>query len=114
MFRQTGKPVFEDGLIKKGTVVRHLVMPSCRRDSFEIIDRLGSDFPKDDILLCLMSQYVPEYKPESFPETNSRLTPFEYNSVLKFAEKYGFDGFSQEKSSAAEDFIPEFFDSGFD
>lgn len=114
MFRQTGKPVFEDGLIKKGTVVRHLVMPSCRRDSFEIIDRLGSEFSKDDILLCLMSQYVPEYKAESFPEINRRLTTFEYNSVLKYAEKYGFDGFSQEKSSAAEDFIPEFFDSGFE
>lgn len=114
MFRQTGKPVFEDGLIKKGTVVRHLVMPSCRRDSFEIIDRLGSEFSKDDILLSLMSQYVPEYKAESFPEINRRLTTFEYNSVLKYAEKYGFDGFSQEKSSAAEDFIPEFFDSGFE
>ena len=114
MFRQTGKPVFEDGLIKKGTVVSHLVMPSCRRDSFEIIDRLGSEFSKDDILLSLMSQYVPEYKAESFPEINRRLTTFEYNSVLKYAEKYGFDGFSQEKSSAAEDFIPEFFDSGFE
>ena len=56
-------------------------MPSCRRDSFEIIDRLGSEFSKDDILLSLMSQYVPEYKAESFPEINRRLTTFEYNSV---------------------------------
>ena len=69
MFRQTGKPVFEDGLIKKGTVVRHLVMPSCRRDSFEIIDRLGSEFSKDDILLSLMSSMFPNIKLKAFPKS---------------------------------------------
>lgn len=111
MVEITGKPKIENGIIKKGTIVRHLVLPNCRKDSLEIIRRLGEFFKSDEILISLMSQYVPMYKAADIKELNRKTSTFEYESVVNEAAKYGWDGFVQERSSASESFVPPFFDS---
>ena len=58
MFRQTGEAVIEDGIMKKGIIIRHLVLPSCRRDSMAVLERIAEILPKDKILVSVMSQYT--------------------------------------------------------
>lgn len=109
MYRQTGKyEMGEDGILRRGTVIRHLVMPGGRADSMQVIDEIARHFPTDGILLSLMSQYTPFWRAEEFPEINRRVTTFEYRSVCERVQHYGFDGFFQEKSSAKEEYTPPF------
>lgn len=109
MVRQVGKPQFDgDGLVR-GVMVRHLVLPSHRKDSIEIMDYLGKRYASDEILLSIMSQYTPVFKSSLHPEIDRRLTTFEYEKVLDAAEKYGFTWYIQGKSSARTDFIPQFY-----
>lgn len=109
MQRQVGKPVFgEDGLLKKGVLVRHLLLPTLRHDSAEVIKFLGESFEHDDILLSVMSQYTPMNRAKDYPEINRRISTFEYNYVLGEAEKYGFEGYSQERDSASGCYVPPF------
>lgn len=107
MLRQTGKPVFEGELLKKGTVVRHLVLPNYYKDSIEVIRRIGERFGKD-ILFSLMSQYTPFYKAKDDKKMNRRITTFEYNKVLDAVIDSGLVGFMQERSSAKEEYTPDF------
>ena len=109
MQKQVGKPVFcEDGLLKKGVLVRHLLLPTLRHDSAEVIRFLGESFDPDDILLSVMSQYTPMNRAKDYPEINRRISTFEYNYVLGEAEKYGFEGYSQERDSANGCYVPPF------
>lgn len=111
MVELVGKPVIQDGLMKQGVIVRHLVLPNCRKDSIQVVKALGENFSKDEILISLMSQYVPMYKALEIKELNRRVSTFEYESVLAECEKYGWDGFLQEKSSASDIYVPPFWDS---
>lgn len=106
MLSQTGKYRLENGLIKKGVIVRHLILPNCFKDSLKIFEALA-DF-KDEILVSLMRQYTPCGQARRFPEINRRLTTFEYEKVLDFVEKEGFSGFTQDKSAAGNEAIPDF------
>lgn len=112
MVRQTGNIVMKDGMMKKGVIIRHLVMPSMRRDSLEILDWIEKNFTKEEIMLSLMSQFTPFYKCSQYPEINRRVSTFEYNVVLKKAQSLDFEGFMQEKSSAKEEYTPDFDLSG--
>lgn len=106
----TGKPIIENGLIKRGTIVRHLVLPNSRKDSIALIEKLGETFKKDEIMLSVMSQYTPMFKAVDIKKLNRKTSTFEYNSVLDVAEKYGWDGFSQQRDSANEMYVPPFSD----
>lgn len=109
----SGKPQFDsDGIMKKGTIVRHLVLPSHRSESIKLLGILRESFPQDEIMLSLMSQYTPCYKSFDFSEISRRISTFEYNQVLKKAEELGFKGFMQERSSAKEEYTPPFDLSG--
>ena len=110
MFRQTGPVVIgEDGLAKRGLIVRHLVLPACRADSFDVLRHLAKILPTDKILLSLMNQYTPDFVDSTAPKNlTRRLTSFEYQSVLDLARELGFDGFSQQRSSASAVFTPDF------
>lgn len=110
MLRQTGKYQIENGLIKKGVIVRHLILPGCYKDSMEIFRRLAPF--KEDILISLMRQYCPMGRAADYPEINRKLTTFEYNKVLDLCREIGFDGFTQEKSSATDEMTPDFDFSG--
>lgn len=101
----SGKPVFRDGLLIRGTMVRHLVIPGCRKDSLNLLSALRERFAPDEILLSLMSQYTPNGAPGA---PNRRLTTFEYQSVADFAVGLGYEGYFQEKSSAKEEYTPPF------
>lgn len=106
MLRQRGRYEIENGLMKKGVIVRHLILPGCYKDSMEIFRRL-SPF-KEEILISLMRQYTPMGKAADYPEINRKLTTFEYNKVLDLCEELGFEGFTQEKTSATDEMTPDF------
>ena len=109
MHRQCPSLVFgEDGTLKKGLIVRHLVLPTHRKDSENVLKALAEAIPPSEMLLSLMSQYTPEFCDEGFPELSRRLTSFEYSYVSKIAIELGFDGFFQERSSASKKYTPDF------
>ena len=110
MLRQTGKYQIKNGLIKKGVILRHLILPGCYKDSIALLNALAPF--KDDLLISLMSQYVPCGKAFEHPEINRRLTTFEYRKVLAECEMIGFEGFMQERSSATTELTPVFDSSG--
>lgn len=111
MFRQTGEAIIENGIMKKGIIIRHLVLPSCRRDSIAVLDRIAELLPKDKILVSIMSQYTPDFAIKAdtkHKELRRAITSFEYSSVTEHAISLGLDGFFQEKSSATSDYTPDF------
>lgn len=110
MVEQTGKPVFDEhGLLKKGVIIRHMVLPNCKEDSITLLHKIKENLPDDAYLLSLMSQYTPCYKSPEHPEINRRITTYEYNKVLEEAISLGLvNGFMQEKSSAKEEYTPPF------
>lgn len=113
MIRQTGTPVFaeEDGcsLMKKGVIIRHMVLPGQKEDSKKILSWMKEHLPEGSFLLSLLSQYTPFYRSAQFPEISRRITTYEYNQVLDFAIELGLTaGFMQEKSSAKEEYTPPF------
>ncbi len=110
MYRQVKDPVFDrDGLMKKGMIVRHLVLPGCRKDSIEVVQHLAKLLPKDTFKLSLMRQYTPEFALHTpFKNLHRRVTDFEYTSVLDEALRLGLDGYTQGKDSATAQFTPNF------
>ena len=110
MYRQCGGVTFDsDGMIKKGVIVRHLVLPTHRKNSLLSLEMLAESVPVPDVRLSLMSQYTPEFTDaEKYPELSRRVTSFEYNSVVKRAISLGFDGYFQERSSASAEYTPDF------
>ncbi len=108
MLRQTGSPIIKDGLMQRGVIVRHLVLPGHRHESLDLLRHLADAFGTDTFLLSLMSQYTPMRNDTAFPELNRRVTKMEYDSVVKLAAELGFEGFTQDKSSAQSRYTPDF------
>ncbi len=107
MYRQTGSPVFEEGQMKRGLLVRHLVLPGYLDNSYGVLEALAELFPQKDVPISLMSQYVPR---GNLPEPLDRgLREAEYASVLSWADFCGLRlGYRQELSSATEELLPDF------
>ena len=97
------KPInkFENGILKEGVLIRHLVLPKCPRDSIKILDYISLKIKNP--FVSIMGQFTP-----TRGELKRRLYPLEYKSVLTHAEKLNLEGYIQELSSADENFIPEF------
>ena len=117
MFRQTGPVKFdENGQMRKGLLVRHLVLPGAYKDSMKLMEHLGAAFPKGSIRISLMSQYTPFGRvlrePERFRELGRRVTTFEYNKVIDRALACGLDGYSQQRSSSTMALRPDFDGAG--
>lgn len=113
MLRQQGQCVFDGkGILQKGVIVRHLVLPGCRKDSIDVLRKISEIRGERDMRISLMRQFTPDFLPEGneFSSLRRRLTSFEYESVLKVADELGFEGFSQDASSATADFTPNFSD----
>ena len=111
MQEQVGKPqMTKNGLMSRGVLVRHLVLPGCRKDSMEIMKQLSLMFEPEDFLLSLMSQYTPDFVSADCPHDNlrRRITSLEYESVVSDMQKYGFCGFIQQRTSATAAYTPEF------
>ncbi len=109
MFELTGPFVLNDGLMTKGVIVRHLVLPGQYRDSLKILDWLHERFG-NEIYVSLMNQFTPIPQCTArFPELRRRLTTMEYQKVLAHAEKLGMENcFVQSAGTAMEKFIPKF------
>ena len=107
-FMIKSKPIIigEDGLIKQGVIVRHLILPQCTADSKKILDWYAP--LKDNAFINVMSQYTPFGKIDNFPELQRKITKREYNSVLDYAMSLGIEKmFYQELNSADEKYIPK-------
>ena len=108
MVEQQPEPLFENGMLKKGVVVRHLVLPGCVIDSKAILKYVYQSYG-DNVLISIMRQFTPYKLPEKFSELKRKITDAEYQSVVRYAENLGIEnGFVQEKEAAEESFIPPF------
>jgi putative pyruvate formate lyase activating enzyme len=109
MVRQSGPCVFgEDGYLKRGTIVRHLLMPGHTRNSKAVLAYLHETYG-DTIYISIMNQYTPVQEQTEYPELNRKVTRREYEKVLAYALDLGIkNGFFQEGETAAESFIPQF------
>ena len=109
MYRQVGKPVLEDDEMKRGVLVRHLVLPGCVDNSLGVLDWVAEHFRSGDILFSLMSQYVPMGRAAEMPPFDQRITELEYDSVLSYMMLLGIeDGYTQDFSSAERGYTPSF------
>ena len=115
MLRQVGRCEYDtDGMMTRGVIVRHLVLPGGRQDSIALLQALYKEFGSQAFPLSLMSQYTPEFATDCpFPELHRRVTSFEYDAVCKEAQRLGFDGYVQERESASSVFTPDFFEKTF-
>lgn len=110
MFRQTPAVVFDSktGLMQRGIIVRHLMLPGQAADSKKILRYLHTTYG-DAIYISIMNQYTPLAGVSEIPELNRKVAPEEYRRVLDFADRIGIEnGFMQEDGTAAESFIPPF------
>ncbi|MBE6022332.1 MAG: radical SAM protein [Cellulosilyticum sp.] len=109
MVRQVGKAQFnEEGMIQKGVIVRHLLLPGGLIDSKAVVRYLYETFG-DSIWLSLMNQYTPLEHVADYPELNRKVTRRAYNRLIDFALALGVEnGFIQEGETAKESFIPLF------
>lgn len=107
------KLIIEGESIKQGVVLRHMILPGCRRDSIKILNDIKNSFGTDGYILSLMSQFTPNKNLAVFPEINRKITSFEYNSVVDKAIELGFESaYIQHKSSAKQKYTPSFDLSG--
>ncbi len=109
MVRQTGNAVIEDGVMKKGVLVRHLVLPGCVDNSLGVLDWFAERFGKTDVLFSLMRQYVPMGAAKTMPPFDRCVSETEYDAVLSYMLFLGIEnGFTQEADAADGAFTPPF------
>lgn len=107
MRRQRKEDTIIDGIMSKGVIVRHLVLPGCIEDSKAVLDTLYQI--DKEMYISVMGQYFPTARAEHYPEINRRISPREYNSVIEYFHNIGLsNGFLQDLSSAIKDYVPEF------
>lgn len=114
MFRQTGTPVFDrkTGLLQRGVIVRHLMLPRHLADSKRVVQYLYQTY-HNDIFISIMSQYTPVGQFPDMPELNRRVSHKEYNALTEYCLSLGIEnGFIQEGEAASESFIPAFDSEG--
>lgn len=107
MYSQVGEPIYEDGMLKRGMIVRHLVLPHHSEDSKKIIkylyDRYGNN-----IILSIMNQYT-NVKKLKYEELNDKVLKEDYDSIIDYACDLGVvNCFVQEEESQSDSFIPKF------
>lgn len=107
MCRQTGTPIYDDsGIMQKGTLIRHLILPGCTQDSMQVLNFIAEKLPKGTPV-ALMRQYTPQ--PFCTVKGLDRpITDTEYHRVLNHFEMLGLSGYTQEKTSSDSAFTPAF------
>ena len=107
MIRQVGKPVFDKrGMIQKGVIVRHMILPGSTKDSMKIMEYLISTYGTE-IMISLMNQYTPMEQTKTHPLLKRKITQREYEKVINYGIRLGWEnGFIQEKDTVGESFIP--------
>lgn len=111
MFRQTGPYQLENGQLKRGVLIRHLLLPGELENTRRVIDWVAETFQPGDVLFSLMSQYTPQ--PGAVGNLARQVTRAEYRAAVSYMENCGIvDGFTQERTSAREEYTPDFDLSG--
>ncbi len=108
MFKQVGKPVFdENNNLKKGVLIRHLILPNLKEDSKKIIKYIYDTY-KDNVYISIMNQYT-QIKNYKYEELNRKITNEEYDEIIEYAYDLGIrNAYVQEKGTVDESFIPDF------
>ena len=108
MFRQTGPyEMDESGMLRRGTVIRHLMLPGELENTRRVIDFVAENFRPGDVLFSLMSQYTPQENAEG--NLARRVRKSEYRAATEYMVNCGIvDGFLQEDSSAQKEYTPDF------
>ena len=107
MFRQTGPYQMENGQLKRGVLIRHLVLPGELENTKAVIDWVTETFRPGDVLFSLMSQYTPQ--PGAVGKLARKVTKAEYRAAERYMADCGLtDGFTQERTSAKEEYTPDF------
>ena len=107
MFRQVGPAVVEDGKMKKGVLLRHLVLPGHVDNTLGVLDWIGETFRPGEILLSLMRQYTPMGRLKNTPPFHRKVTGEEYAAAVSWMGLCGIrDGFLQDDTSVGENFVP--------
>ncbi len=114
MYRQVGDYyINDDGIMTKGVIIRHLIMPGMLDNTKRVIDWVASTFKPGQVMFSLMHQYVPCGRAGEYPEINRKVTDAEYNALEAYLMQSSIeDGFVQEGDAACEDFIPCFDGTG--
>lgn len=109
MVRQTGPCRFDDnGLLLKGIIIRHLILPGQVNQAKAVMDWAASEFGPGTVLFSLMSQYTPWGDLTQLPEINRRLRSGEIRAAQEYMGNLGLEGFTQERTSAREEYTPPF------
>ena len=107
MFRQTGPYQMENGLLKRGVLIRHLLLPGELENTKAVIDFVARTFRPGDVLFSLMSQYTPQSG--AMGNLKRHVTKAEYRAAVEYMENCGVtDGYTQERTSAKEEYTPAF------
>lgn len=108
MYRQVGSPeIDENGLIKKGLIIRHLVLPNNIENSKNVLKWIKDTFD-NKILVSVMAQYFPSNKAMEYEEINRKLTEKEYNEIEEFVFELNLDGYMQDLEENEEQYVPKF------
>jgi putative pyruvate formate lyase activating enzyme len=110
MVRQVGPCQFdEEGMLTRGVVIRHLILPGQVQNSLKVLDYVAEHFPKGTVLLSLMAQYVPSGPAATEPPFDRVITQEEYEAVVDWLYMLGLeDGFLQERAAATDAYLPDF------
>lgn len=95
----------ENGMMKQGLIVRHLILPLCTYDSIKILEWIKDNLPQTKV--SLMAQYTPYAKASEYPEINRKITKREYNKVVSKYLELDIDGYVQDRESSSTVYIPK-------
>lgn len=114
MYNQVGDYHIDDkGIMTKGVIIRHLIMPGMPDNTKRIIDWIAANFKPGQVMFSLMHQYVPCGRANEYPEINRKVTDEEYKELESYLLQSTIeDGFVQEGDAACKDFIPCFDGTG--
>ena len=109
MVEITGPCTFdENGMILKGTIIRHLVLPGFLENTFAVLDDIAKRFKDKGVLLSLMGQYTPYFYEGEIESLKRPLTDVEYEKAIDYAASLGLEGFMQDLTSADKKYTPSF------
>ena len=113
MYNQVGSPVLdENGMMKKGLIIRHLVLPNNLQNSKDVLKWINDNIDKK-VFVSVMAQYFPTNKAKDFPEINRKLTKEEYEEIENYLYSLDLDnGYIQELGEHEEEYVPDF-EGGF-
>lgn len=113
MYRQVGDAVIEDGVMQRGLLVRHLLLPGNLDNTLGVLDWFAENYASKNVLFSLMSQYTPAGEAAKTPPFDRFVTETEYDAALSYLEFLGIEnGFTQDFSAASGDYIPQFDGTG--